>query len=152
RCGLFDRGSLGFGLFTLFIRAVQKTLDQAGTALLRDLRPLGLLLVLEDFVISRVAHGIPPSAEHTNSRATQQYGLCSNLTIAVPILYARMGAFGESGICANLASSCLCSEYKSSMDCCGNCTHYFNGFCNQSKRERNHDDWCPNYERRGTSE
>ena len=94
RCGLFDRGSLGFGLFTLFIRAVQKTLDQAGTALLRDLRPLGLILVLEDFVISRVAHGIPPSAEHTNSRATQQYGLCSNLTIAVPILYARMSAFG----------------------------------------------------------
>jgi hypothetical protein len=60
--------------------------------------------------------------------------------------------YTESGICANLACGCLCSEYKSTMDCCGNCTHYHDGFCSQSKRERNHDYWCPNYERRGASE
>jgi hypothetical protein len=39
RCGLFDRGSLGFGLFTLFIRGVQETLDQAGAAATRSPLP-----------------------------------------------------------------------------------------------------------------
>jgi hypothetical protein len=58
--------------------------------------------------------------------------------------------YTQSGICANLSSQCLCSEYKSNMDCCSNCTHYLDGFCSQSERERNHDDWCLDYEPRGT--
>jgi hypothetical protein len=60
----------------------------------------------------------------------------------------------------------LCAPSDDGSECCfldnrsGTCDNYHsigielsvNGFCNQSKRERNHDDWCPSYERRGTSE
>ena len=38
--------------------------------------------------------------------------------------------YTESGICANLSGSCLCSE--STMDCCANCTHYLGGLCSRS--------------------
>jgi hypothetical protein len=58
RRDLFDWRSFGVDLFATFIGRVQEPIDQAGAALLNDLRVLGLLLVVEDLVISRVAHGI----------------------------------------------------------------------------------------------
>jgi hypothetical protein len=58
RCDLFDRRLFGFGLFAMFIGGVQEPIDQPGAALMHDPRVLGLLLVVEDFVIFCVAHGI----------------------------------------------------------------------------------------------
>ena len=42
----------------MFIGGVQEPIDQAGAALLHDPRGLGFLPILENFVISLVAHGI----------------------------------------------------------------------------------------------
>jgi hypothetical protein len=58
RCDIFDWRSFGFGLFARFIGVVQEPIDQPGAALLHHLRVLGLLPILEDFIISLVAHGI----------------------------------------------------------------------------------------------
>jgi hypothetical protein len=58
----------------MFIGVVQEPIDRPGAALLHDPRVLGLLPILEDFVISLVAHGIL-YLERTNSKATPQYGL-----------------------------------------------------------------------------
>jgi hypothetical protein len=58
RCDLFDWRLFGFGLFAMFISGVQEPIDQPGPALLHDPRVLGLFLVVEDFVIFCVAHGI----------------------------------------------------------------------------------------------
>src|SRR6516225_855903 len=58
RCDLFDWRSFGFGLFARFIGSVQEPIDQPGAALLHDPRVLGLLPILENLVISLVAHGI----------------------------------------------------------------------------------------------
>src|SRR6516165_9267171 len=58
RCDLFDWRSFGLGLLARFIGGVQEPIDQPSAALLHDLRVLGLLLVVVDFVIFRVAHGI----------------------------------------------------------------------------------------------
>src|SRR5713226_3520340 len=55
RCDVFDWRSFGFGLFAKFIGIVQEPIDQPGAALLHDPRVLGLLPILEDFVISLVA-------------------------------------------------------------------------------------------------
>src|SRR5262249_53405754 len=47
RCDLFGRRSfVGFGLLTMFVRSVQEPSDEAGAVLLRDLRILGLLLIV----------------------------------------------------------------------------------------------------------
>src|SRR6516165_8483480 len=58
RCDLFDWRFFGSGFFAMFIGGVQEPIDQAGAALLHDPRGLGLLPILENFVISLVAHGI----------------------------------------------------------------------------------------------
>ncbi len=58
RCGLFGWRFFGFGLFGMFIGGVQEPIDQPSAALLHDLRIFGLLLIIEEFVISLVAHGI----------------------------------------------------------------------------------------------
>src|SRR5215813_3261080 len=58
RCDLFDWRSFGLGLLAGFIGGVQEPIDQPSAALFHDLRVLGLLLVVVDFVIFRVAHGI----------------------------------------------------------------------------------------------
>src|SRR5262245_47808170 len=42
----------------MLIRGVQEPSDEAGAALLHDLRILGLLLIVKEPVIFRVAHGI----------------------------------------------------------------------------------------------
>ena len=42
----------------MFIGGAQEPSDEAGAALLHDLRILGLLLIVEEPVIFRVAHGI----------------------------------------------------------------------------------------------
>src|SRR5262245_32354185 len=44
--------------FAMFIGGVQEPIDQPGAALLHDPRGLGLLPILENFVISLVAHDI----------------------------------------------------------------------------------------------
>jgi hypothetical protein len=58
RCDLFGRPSFGFGLLGLLLRGVQEPSDEAGAALLHDLRIVGLLLIVKVPVIFRVAHGI----------------------------------------------------------------------------------------------
>jgi hypothetical protein len=58
RCDLFDWRFFGSSFFAMFIGGVQEPIDQAGAALLHDPRGLGLLPILENFVISLVAHGI----------------------------------------------------------------------------------------------
>src|SRR6516162_60148 len=58
RCDVFDWCFFGFGLFAMFIGVVQEPIDQPGAALLHNPRVLGLLPLLENSVISLVAHGI----------------------------------------------------------------------------------------------
>src|SRR5262249_38178810 len=58
RCDLFDWRFFGSGFFAMFIGGVQEPIDQAGAALLHNPRVLGLLPILENSVISLVAHGI----------------------------------------------------------------------------------------------
>ncbi len=54
----FDWRFFGLGLFAMFTGSVQEPIDQPGATLLHDPRVLGLLLIVEDFVIFCVAHGI----------------------------------------------------------------------------------------------
>src|SRR5262245_11175089 len=58
RRDFFDWRFFGFGCFAMLIRGFQEPSDEAGAALLHDPRILGLLLVVEEPVIFRVAHGI----------------------------------------------------------------------------------------------
>jgi len=58
RCDFFDWSFVGFGFFAMPIRNIQEPSDEAGAALLHDLRILGLLLIVKKPVIFRVAHGI----------------------------------------------------------------------------------------------
>src|SRR5262249_53189635 len=73
RCDLFDWRFFGSGFFVIFIGGVQEPIDQAGAALLHDSRGLGLLPILENFVISLVAHGILHLRSAHNSKATPQH-------------------------------------------------------------------------------
>jgi hypothetical protein len=86
RRDLFDWRSFGFGLFAMFIGRVQEPIDQAGAAFLHDLRVLGLLLVIEDFVISRVAHGILHLRNASTVKQLRNTVYGSELTIASKFL------------------------------------------------------------------
>ena len=57
----------------MFIGGVQESIDQAGAALLHDPRGLGFLPILENFVISLVAHDILHLRSGTNGKATPQH-------------------------------------------------------------------------------
>ena len=72
RCDLFDWRFFGSGFFAMFIGGVQQPIDQAGAALLHDPRGLGLRPILENFVISLVAHDIL-HLRSTNGKATPQH-------------------------------------------------------------------------------
>src|SRR5262245_43647514 len=58
RCDFFDWRFFDFGSLAMLIRGVQEPSNEAGAALLHDLRIIGLLLIVKEPVIFRVAHGI----------------------------------------------------------------------------------------------
>ena len=70
-----------------------------------------------------------------------------NRTISLAEREIMKCRYTQGGICANIASKCVCSEYRADMDCCINCAHYLKGFCNYFAREVDNVGWCIGYER-----
>src|SRR5262249_16592503 len=95
RCDVFDWCFFGFGLFAMFIGVVQEPIDQPGAALLHNPPVLGLLPILENSVISLIAHGIlhlrrPPTVKqlrntvYSSELTTQRLGAASRVAWAQP--------------------------------------------------------------------
>jgi hypothetical protein len=79
RCDLFDWRFFGFGFFAMLIRGVQEPSDEAGAALLHYRRILGLLLIVEEPVIFRVAHGILHLLSAPNIKQLRNTVYCSRV-------------------------------------------------------------------------
>ena len=77
----------------MFIRNIQEPSDEAGAALLHDLRILGLFQIVEEPVIFRVAHGILHLLSAPTIKQLRDTVYCSQVSFG-SLLVRRLNVMG----------------------------------------------------------